>query len=142
MHRCDALLIACFDWRIQARVFAWMQSQGYFTYDPMEYPGIVGVISSPAQPEGREFVLQGVSKSLQLHAPRDIVVVSHDDCGAFPVFSSPEEERAYHCEQLHQAAAIIRQRWPEGPAIRLLYLTGTASVLDASTGYLTVEELS
>ncbi len=143
MHRCDAVLISCFDWRIRRRVDAWMQSQGYFTYDPLPYPGIVGVINSPTCPEGREFVFQGVAKSLRLHAPHDIVVVTHDDCGAFErFFSSPEEERSFHHEQLRLAAALIRARWPEGPAIRLLYLTGTASVVDANTGHITVEELS
>lgn len=84
--RCDALVVSCIDFRLQAHLDAWLSSVlGYGTYDRVALAGGV---------KDREVVLTQVTLAARLHGIRLVLLLNHEDCGAYGVEGTPDRHRA------------------------------------------------
>jgi hypothetical protein len=84
VYQADACVISCFDFRFDAQLHKFLKRRGVATYDHIKIPGSVKVIANPDRDSDRDFVLGMLRTSLRLHRPRRLLLVAHNDCGAYP----------------------------------------------------------
>ncbi len=125
MSQCRACVVTCMDFRIQRAVAEWLENQGLEDdYDYIAVPGAT-----------KDFVARGllemVAVSINLHGCREVILIHHEDCGAYnlgkmPVADQLDKQR----EDMEKAAATIRKSYPN-VAVRLAfaYLDGRVEEL-------------
>lgn len=74
----------------------------------------------------REYILRQIEASLQLHRPGQIVLMVHEDCGAYGRhFDDQETTRNFYASELQQAAIVVREflkvEGVQGVSIKKLY---------------------
>lgn len=74
-HKCDAIVIHCIDFRMQKYIDAWLKKRFEdFTYDRVSVAG--GIFDN-------YFVLKQVEISKKLHGIKKVILINHEDCGAY-----------------------------------------------------------
>jgi len=100
-HTCDALIATCIDFRFQEDINKFI-SENFApkTYDRVSLAG--GVFDF-------EYVLKQVSISKRLHQINKVILVNHEDCGAYGEAGTAEK----HSEDLKNAAEKIKGQYPD-----------------------------
>jgi carbonic anhydrase len=116
MHRCDALVIHCIDFRFHeaTRDFVW-QTLGLKSYDLLTIPGAAKHLTVAGSADRRRGLLEDIGISLELHKPTAIIVINHADCGAYggvAAFTSTDAETVVHHAALREAAALLHEQFP------------------------------
>ena len=75
VYTADACVITCFDARFEAAIRKLVKRLGIGLYDHLKVPGSA---------KDAEFALQSLRTSMRLHRPGRVVIVAHNDCGAYP----------------------------------------------------------
>lgn len=100
MHNCPSLLISCLDFRIQPTVEKWAKEHlGKLRYDRVALAGGV---------KSRDVILDQVDISVRLHHIKNVVLMNHEDCGAYGVEATEQKHR----EELRAATAAIKEKYP------------------------------
>lgn len=100
MHTCTALVISCIDFRIQRCVEEWARKNlGEGNYDRVALAGGV---------KNRDVILGQVDISVRLHGIKKVILMNHEDCGAY----GDEGTEAKHKEDLSEAAEVTRAKYP------------------------------
>ena len=97
-HVCDAIIVTCIDFRVQEYINKWI-SENFApkTYDRVAIAGGVFDMTS---------VLKQVSISERLHHIKKVVLINHEDCGAYGETGTPEK----HMADLKNASSRIREQ--------------------------------
>ncbi len=115
-HTCKALIITCMDFRLVDQTKKWLDEQNLRNdYDLISVAGASKEITNPSDEKNREFLLKSIGVSCDLHSASKIVLIHHSDCGAYggkQAFSSAEEERETHEQDMQKSAAIIGEKYP------------------------------
>jgi len=116
-YQCDAAIVWCFDHRFQAGFGEFLKKIGIVYPDPIKIAGGAKSLASPEQESDREFVLEQIRKSMQLHGTKLVILKLHSDCGAYGGLAAfggdPTREARHHQEELRRAAECLRQAVPE-----------------------------
>ncbi len=84
--RCDALVVTCIDFRLQAALDFWFAGTlGHGAYDRAALAGGV---------KDQETVLQQVDIAARLHGIRLVLLLNHEDCGAYGLEGNLSRHRA------------------------------------------------
>ncbi len=95
-HNCDVIVVHCMDFRLQKYLNDWCeQTFGSNKYDRV---GVAGAVSDVY------LVLKHVELSSRLHNVRKVVLVNHEDCGAYGDAGTYER----HKDDLAEAERKIR----------------------------------
>jgi carbonic anhydrase len=116
-YRCDAAILWCFDSRFELGLRKYLQRLGIVNMDPIKIAGGAKCLASPEQESDRQFVLEQIRKSINLHGTKRVVLKVHSDCGAYGGLEAfgnePRREAEHHCLELHKAAACLRAAIPD-----------------------------
>lgn len=109
MHICDALVVCCIDWRFQKylRQFTDEKMPGK-TFD------LVGLAGAT---KNLETIMSQVDISVRLHQIKEIILIHHEDCGAYGTESTLEN----HARDSRKAREVILARYPD-LSVQLYYL--------------------
>jgi len=100
IHTCDALIVSCIDFRFQKYIRKWLDENfGDKTFD---YVGFGGSTKELDQ------ILKQVDISVKLHDIKHVVLMHHENCGAYGVDSTPER----HAVDLLKAKKAIQKKYP------------------------------
>lgn len=100
-HTTQALVVHCMDFRLQKFLDDWLQKElGHGQYDRLSLAGSVFDL---------EFVLKQVDISKRLHDIQKVILINHEDCGAYGQAGTPER----HAADLRQARQRIQAAWPD-----------------------------
>lgn len=119
MHTCDAAVITCIDFRFQDFINSWIsENLPEKSHDRVAFAGGV---------KNLETILGQVEISKRLHDIKKVVLINHEDCGAYGESGTPEK----HAEDLKAAADAITEKIP-GIEVETYYLhlDGTFEKLD------------
>ena len=108
-HKCEALVLMCIDFRFREQMQEKLQKKGLKNYDLLAYPGASLCLSSAANPAQKP-LLDAINISKNLHDTKKVVIVEHEDCGAYggsSSFESLDDEIAAHKEKLTLAVKAI-----------------------------------
>ncbi len=85
-HSCEALVVHCMDYRLQRYLNDWLEkSPGTGNYDRLSIAG--GVLDIYP-------VLKHVELGVQLHKIRKVILVNHENCGAYGEAGTLERHKA------------------------------------------------
>ena len=100
-HNCDSLLVACIDFRFQKFIRNWIEkNMNNKTYD---YVGFAGASRD------LKTILKQLDISVRLHKITQIVLIHHEDCGAYGKESTPKR----HATDLKKAKKQILKLYPD-----------------------------
>ncbi|OIO49131.1 MAG: hypothetical protein AUJ36_02860 [Parcubacteria group bacterium CG1_02_41_26] len=113
MHICHYLVFRCMDFRLKPSVLSSLLKdigveEG--DYDLVSCAGSAkDMLGSEAE---RDFLLKQITLSQKLHQIKNIVVLYHDNCGAYGIVD-PIEETTTQQADLAKIKAIIAEQFPE-----------------------------
>ena len=97
----ETVVVHCIDFRLQAYLDPWLQDKlGHGNYDRVSLAGGVFDIDT---------VLLQMRIAKKLHEIRSVVLVNHEDCGAYGVEGAPERHQA----DLGEASRKIKALFPD-----------------------------
>jgi len=113
---CDAAIVWCFDNRFELGFRKFLKHIGVVLSDPIKIAGGAMSLASPKHESDREFVLDQIRASIQLHGTKRVILMLHSDCGAYgglDAFGGDlQREFLHHRDELHRAAANLKAAIP------------------------------
>jgi carbonic anhydrase len=100
LHTCDALVVSCIDFRFQKFIRDWLDRN--LTNETFDYVGFAG------GSKDIDTILQQLEISVRLHHINQVILMNHEDCGAYGAESTPERHEA----DLRKAKAAILAKYP------------------------------
>jgi hypothetical protein len=116
-YLCDAAILWCFDNRFDAGFATFLKRIGVGHSDPIKVAGGAKCLASPEQESDREFVLEQIRTSIQLHGTKRVILMVHSDCGAYGgldggFHGDSPAEAVHHEQELQRAAACLSRAIP------------------------------
>lgn len=123
-HHCSSLIIHCIDFRFIKAINEFLEQEKLLgDCDIAALAGSVKGLSGKRNNDNASHVcvckntlIEQIEKSRMLHGISRIIIISHEDCGAYGGkinFSGNEEEFAKHKEDFLKAKSIINDFFPE-----------------------------
>lgn len=106
-HTCKAVVLHCIDFRFRKKLIEFLNSKFGDAYDLISVAGGV---------KDMDFVIEQIRISQKLHNPEVIVLIQHEDCGAYggsKTFKGLEEEAAFQRQELEKAKILLKQHFPQ-----------------------------
>ena len=108
-HSCDAIVVTCIDFRFQKYIKDWLDTNlGDHAYDRVSLAG--SIFDFPA-------ILKQVEISNRLHHIQKVILINHEECGAYGDQSTYKR----HNHDLTQAKKQLTAQFPH-LAVQLYYL--------------------
>ena len=82
-YKADACVVSCYDARFELLLKKFLKRRGFNLVDHLKIAGSVKGMASPDNETDREFLLRMIAISKRLHHPDLVVMVGHNDCGAY-----------------------------------------------------------
>lgn len=112
-HVCDAIIITCIDFRIQKYIDKWLNK--YFKNQKFDRVALAGGVFDFYS------ILRQVEISSNLHEIKRVVLINHEDCGAY----GKEGNYSRHVTDLIEAKRKIEAIFPHlDVEVYYLYLNG------------------
>lgn len=113
-HTCDALVVSCIDFRFQKYIRNWLDKNlADKTFDYVAFGGGSKEI---------DIIMTQLKISVDLHSITHVVLMNHEECGAYGAESTPQR----HAADLKHAKEIILAKYPHlSVALYYLHLDGT-----------------
>ncbi|MDD3191029.1 MAG: hypothetical protein PHI66_05075 [Candidatus Pacebacteria bacterium] len=105
------------DFRLRGEVMCWIEKSGLFEggFDVISLAGASKNLADGSD-EIRDFFLQQVSISTDLHHTERVIIFHHSNCGAYGKeysFDSKEEEKTKQLEDMDKAKNILLKKYPQ-----------------------------
>ncbi len=84
VYRADACVMSCFDARFDNATRKFLKRRGIELYDHIKIPGSAKALAAPGCDSDRDFVLSMVRTSMRLHQAALVILIGHNECGAYP----------------------------------------------------------
>jgi carbonic anhydrase len=123
IHTCQAVVLCCIDFRFWRQTIEFIDKElGIKSYDFSSLPGAAKAINE-CQDE-KAVSMQCVSVPFNLHHAKTLIIVNHQDCGAYggsKLFNGDEAaEENFHQQELKKARSKVLTRYP-GLKVILIY---------------------
>ena len=90
---------------------------GILHFDPIRVAGGAKCLAGDDSEADRQFVLEQVRKSVELHGTDTVVLMLHSDCGAYGGLAAFQNEAAReaenHRQDLHRAIDFLQSKLPQ-----------------------------
>lgn len=128
IHSCEAVVLSCIDFRFWEETADFVRTElGIKSFD---FPSLPGAAKAINECTGEDISEKCISVPCDLHHVKKIVVINHQDCGAYggsAKFNGDEEmEQKFHEDELKKAKEKILAKYPDKEII-LIY----AKLVDA-----------
>jgi len=114
VHHCEAAIVACIDFRFWRQTLTFVEQElGIRDFDFPKLPGSAKAINECAEDDT---VSKCVSVPCELHRAKKLVIINHEDCGAYGgsgKFPDGESEQCFHEEELRKARTKVLATHPE-----------------------------
>jgi len=109
-YRADACAVWCFDDRFSPLLGRLIAETRSAHVDLVKVAGGAKGLASPANKSERAYLLDQIAKSVKLHAPKEIWLMVHADCGAYgsPKFENNDAEATFFGGELTKAESAVR----------------------------------
>jgi carbonic anhydrase len=109
-HPCDALVVSCIDFRFQKFIRDWTDKNlNNQTFDLIGFAGSTKDLDT---------IMKQLDISVRLHSIKKVILIHHEDCGAYGAESTPEN----HTRDLQKSRGVIFAKYPN-LKIETYYLT-------------------
>ena len=116
-YQAAAFVLRCFDARFRHVFDAFIRHVGFEYADVVSVAGGGKILASPEEASDRAFMLREIATSRQLHNTQRVLVMTHQDCGAYGdamrFQGDEEEEFAFHAVEHTKARAVLTAAFPD-----------------------------
>lgn len=117
-HTCDACVVSCIDFRLQKHLCQWTDK--YLAGKTFDFIRLAGASKE------LEIILKQIDISFRLHKITEVVLIQHEDCGAYGNENAHEEQ----IKDLKKAREKILEKYPHFKIdLYYLYLNGEFEVV-------------
>lgn len=114
IHSCEAVVLSCIDFRFWRETVKFVEDElGIKNFDFPSLPGAAKAINECAD---NDITMQCVSVPCDLHHAKKLVLVNHQDCGAYggsKIFKGDEfAEQRFHEQELQKAKEKVLVKYP------------------------------
>ncbi len=115
VHKCEAVVLCCIDFRFWRETMQFADEKLKIkSYDFPKLPGAAKAINE----SNEEDVSQNcICVPCDLHKVKKIIIVNHEDCGAYggsgKFEGDKDAEQEFHSQELRKAREIIKQKHPD-----------------------------
>ncbi len=110
-YTAHATIVWCFDHRFSLALRQYIKKNGIREYDLICVAGGAKSLSSPEAVSHRDFILDQIGKSIRLHDPKKIMLMTHSDCGAYGGLKKfdhdAKKEKSFHHKELVVARKVL-----------------------------------
>jgi carbonic anhydrase len=100
-HRAESIIITCIDFRFQEFINYWISKN--LTPKSFDRVALAGGVKD------LESILGQIEIAVRLHHVNKVIVINHEDCGAYGKEGTPEK----HSQDLRKAKLEVNKRHPE-----------------------------
>ena len=132
----EACALACIDFRLVDKTVNQLEQGSSAPFDYTAMPGASLFVIHPGNPDWKTTYLQTLQTSRNLHSIKGVVVVNHENCGAYrliyPYLIGPDGkiplpiQKKLAIENMKETKALIRQIHPD------IYFRGYFIYLDGT----------
>lgn len=120
VHNCEAVVLTCIDFRFWKAITEFAENElGIQSFDFPSVPGAAKAINECA--DNADLAMQCVNVPCNLHHAEKIVIVNHQDCGAYggsgKFNGDSRAEQEFHEEELKKAKKRIMEIYPDKEVI-------------------------
>ncbi|HPN96777.1 MAG TPA: hypothetical protein PLK35_03345 [Candidatus Moranbacteria bacterium] len=120
VHSCEAVVLTCIDFRFWRETLEFVEKElGIKTFDFPSLPGSAKAINECLN--DTDLAMQCINVPCDLHHAKKIVIVNHEDCGAYggsAKFSGDAKaEINFHENELKKAKEKIMEKYPDKEVI-------------------------
>jgi carbonic anhydrase len=113
-HACKALVLHCIDFRFRKTLGEFLSSKFGDSYDLVSVAGGVKELVSGSLEHN--FILDQLKISDKLHSSEVILLIQHEDCGAYGVskaFGDFSTEQEAQNQELEKAETLLKQQFTQ-----------------------------
>ena len=122
IHHCEAVVLTCIDFRFWKETIKFIENE--LKIKTFDFPSLAGSAKAINESNDAEFVFGCISVPIELHHAEKIVIINHQDCGAYggsAKFNGDEKaEQEFHENELKKAKEKILAKYPDKEII-LIY---------------------
>jgi carbonic anhydrase len=115
IHHCEAVVLTCIDFRFWRETVEFVEKGlGIKSFDFPSLPGAAKTLNESANQN--DLAWQCLDVPVKLHAAKKIVIINHEDCGAYggsKKFANNEAEQKFHEGELKKAKQKILDKYPD-----------------------------
>jgi len=116
IHSCEAVVLTCIDFRFWRETVEFIEKElGIRSFDFPSLPGAAKAINECLADS--DLAMQCIGVPCDLHHAKKIVIVNHEDCGAYggsAIFNGDgDSEQAFHEGELKKAKEKIFAKFPD-----------------------------
>lgn len=115
IHSCKAVVLTCIDFRFWRETLEFVEKElNIKSFDFPSLPGAAKAINKCM--DENDLAMQCIGVPCDLHHAKKIVIVNHEDCGAYggsAKFASREKEQKFHEGELKKAKEKISRKYPD-----------------------------
>ena len=113
-HTCESVVVHCIDFRFRKRLNEYLMGRFPDGYDLIASAGAVKRLL--ANGGENNSAMDDLEISHRLHDPKLIVLIQHEDCGAYggtKAFESAEMEKEFQKDELQKTAELLKKKFPD-----------------------------
>ncbi|HPN54608.1 MAG TPA: hypothetical protein PLB52_01605 [Candidatus Moranbacteria bacterium] len=115
VHSCEAVVLCCIDFRFWKETVEFVEKElGIKSFD---FPSLPGSAKAINESQDETFVFGCIDVPVNLHHAKKIVIVNHQDCGAYggsANFNGDDEaEQKFHTEELQKAKEKLSAKYSD-----------------------------
>lgn len=120
IHSCEAVVLCCIDFRFWKETLEFVEKElKLVSFDFPSLPGSAKAINDCN--DEKELAFSCISIPIELHHAKKIVIVNHQDCGAYggsrKFNGDYEAEQKFHENELKKAKEKILEKYPDKEVI-------------------------
>jgi carbonic anhydrase len=123
-YAAEACIVWCYDDRFTKLLEEFVKSRGYKNYDLIKLAGGAKSLAAPESEAERLFVLKQIRTSINLHHTLKVILMCHEDCGAYggkKAFSGDQDEHEKICADLKEAVHILENNLPKEVGVEMIF---------------------
>ncbi len=120
----DACIVWCYDNRFRGLFHELCKSRNFQSTDPIFIAGGAKTFISPDRYSDRDFVLGQIERSIRLHSAPRVIIMTHEDCGAYggsESFHDLDAEKRRHESDLKRAQEIVERRFGDSIVVESFF---------------------
>lgn len=114
IHNCDAVVLSCIDFRFWRETVEFVEQE--LNIKSFDFPSLPGAAKAINECVDGDISMSCIGVPCDLHHVKKIVIVNHQDCGAYggsSKFQNDEEEQKFHEEELKKAKNKLLDKYPD-----------------------------
>ena len=124
-HICEAVVLQCIDFRFRKTLYEFLMRRFPDGYDLVSVAGSVKRLLQDGP--DNNFVLEQLQISDRLHNPQTMVLIQHEDCGAYggtKAFQNSAAEEKFHREELQRSKELLKTHFSKNVETYFAWLSG------------------